>query len=142
MSLTLDLDCMRLMTVFESITKAKVRDCIKEDGRLIFVVEEGHMGAAKGKGGSNVQNAQRTLGRGIKLVEHSADVKRFTENLFENIKPKSIQVDVDEKTKKAIVYVTIGQKQKGLAIGRDGENLERIKLLLQRHHGIEDIVIR
>lgn len=133
---------MRLMTVFESITKAKVRDCIKEDGRLIFVVEEGHMGAAKGKGGSNVQNAQRTLGRGIKLVEHSADVKRFTENLFENIKPKSIQVDVDEKTKKTIVYVTIERKQKGLAIGRDGENLERIKHLLQRHHGIEDIVIR
>jgi len=131
------------MTVFESITNAKVKDCVKEDGRLIFIVEEGYMGAAKGKGGINVQNAQKTLGRGIKLVEHSADIKKFTENLFENIKPKNIQVEIDEKTQKVrFVYVTISKNQKGLAIGRDGENLERIKLLLQRHHEIEDIIIR
>lgn len=142
MSLKLDLDSIKLIAVFEGITKASVKDCIVEDGRLVFVVNSGAMGAAIGKNGSNIQKAQQMLGRGIKVVEHSEDVVQFTKNLLDNVTPKSIQVEKDEAQKPRFVYVNIGAKKRGLAIGRDGANLERIKLLLQRHHGIEDVIVR
>ncbi len=141
MSLKLDLDSIKLIAEFEGITKAKVRDCIVEDGHLVFVVDSGGMGAAIGKNGSNIQKAQQMLGRGIKLVEHSPDVVQFTKNLLDNVAPKSIQVETDEAQKPRFVYLNVGKK-KGLVIGRDGANLERIKLLLQRHHGIEDVIVR
>ena len=45
-------DQMRLMSLFQNITKATARDCVEDEkqDRLIFTVNEGKMGLAIGKG--------------------------------------------------------------------------------------------
>ena len=47
----LSTDQMRLMSLFQNITKATARDCVEDEkqNRIIFVVNEGKMGAAIGK---------------------------------------------------------------------------------------------
>ena len=52
----LSTDQMRLMSLFQNITKATARDCVEDEkqNRIIFVVNEGKMGAAIGKGGSHL----------------------------------------------------------------------------------------
>ena len=47
---------MRYIALFESITGANVKDCIIDDelNRIIFVVKQGDIGAAIGKGGKNI----------------------------------------------------------------------------------------
>ena len=52
----LSTDQMRLMSLFQNITKATARDCVEDEkqNRIIFVVNEGKMGAAIGKGVSHI----------------------------------------------------------------------------------------
>ena len=47
---------MRYIALFESITGATAKDCIVDDelNRIIFIVKEGDIGAAIGKGGKNI----------------------------------------------------------------------------------------
>ena len=58
-------DQMKLMSLFQNITKATARDCIEDEkrDRIIFVVNEGKMGLAIGKGGAHIKSLQ------IKLIE-------------------------------------------------------------------------
>ena len=53
---------MRLISLFQNVTKATARDCLddEKENRIIFVVNEGKMGLAIGKGGSNT-NVQAIL---------------------------------------------------------------------------------
>ena len=43
---------------------------------------------------------------------------------------------------KRIAYVEVPTKEKGLAIGRDGKNIEKVKKLSLRHHNINDVIIQ
>ena len=54
-SIKLTTDEMRLMSLFQSRTKVTARDCLDDQkyDRIIFVVNEGNMGLAIGKNGSN-----------------------------------------------------------------------------------------
>ena len=62
---------LKLIALFQKITRASARDVIDDErmNRLIFVVNEGKMGLAIGKGGSNIKNLQNILKNDIELVE-------------------------------------------------------------------------
>jgi N utilization substance protein A len=47
-----------------------------------------------------------------------------------------------EKDGKKKVEVQVNIMEKGIAIGKFGRNIERIKTLASRHHGISDVVVR
>ena len=73
-------DQMKLMSLFQNITKATARDCIEDEkrDRIIFVVNEGKMGLAIGKGGSHIKALQNKIDRNIELVEYNEDpIKLF-----------------------------------------------------------------
>jgi len=73
-------------------------------------------------------------------VEHSDDVKEFLENVFQ---PASIKnVTLVTKNNKRLAYVEVANKDKGIAIGRDGRNILKAKMLSSRHHGVDDIIIQ
>ena len=57
-SIKLTMDQMRKISLFQNITKVTPRDCIDDEkqDRLIFVVNEGKMGLAIGKNGSNIKS--------------------------------------------------------------------------------------
>ena len=62
-SIKLSTDQMRLISLFQNVTKATARDCLDDEkqDRIIFVVNEGMMGLAIGKGGSNIKSLQNIL---------------------------------------------------------------------------------
>ena len=57
-SIKLTMDQMRLISLFQNVTKATARDCLDDEkqNKIIFVVQEGKMGLAIGKGGSNIKS--------------------------------------------------------------------------------------
>ena len=61
--ITLDAQGMRLMSIFESITHTRTKDCIPLEDRIIFIVEENQIGIAIGKKGKNVDHLKKMLYR-------------------------------------------------------------------------------
>ena len=61
----LDKQTIGYINVFERHTGILVKDCFSDDGKLIFIVNEGSIGKAIGKGGSNVRSLSKALKKAI-----------------------------------------------------------------------------
>ena len=133
---------IRYIALFESLTGARARDCYEDadNNRLIFVVKGGDMGLAIGKGGDRINRVKKAIGKHIEIIEHSEDPVEFVKNAFHPVSIKNVNIAV--KDNKRIAYVEVHTKEKGLAIGREGKNIEKVKNLSLRHHNIEDVIIQ
>ncbi len=138
----LSTDEIRYIALFESMTGASARDCFEdsENNRLIFVVKSGDMGLAIGKGGEHINRVKKIIGKHVEIIEHSDDAAEFVKNAFHPVCIKNVNLMV--KDDKRIAYVEVLTKEKGLAIGRDGKNIEKVKKLSARHHNIDDVIIQ
>ncbi len=133
---------IRYIALFENLTGARAKDCYEdsENNRLIFVVKGGDMGLAIGRGGEHINRVKKAIGKHIEIIEHSEDPVEFVKNAFHPVSIKN--VNIVQKNDKRIAYVEVLTKEKGLAIGRDGKNIEKVKKLSSRHHNIEDVIIQ
>lgn len=139
MGVKLGTEEIKYINLFENMTGASVKDCILSD-KVFFVVKEGQMGLAIGKKGANIQRLIETIGKSIEIIEYSDDPETFVRNILRpaTIRTMTITTRPDNKM---IATLDVLRKDKGLAIGPKGRNIERAKTLLERHHNIGDIVI-
>ena len=130
-----DSDLMKLMILFESMTGAKVKDCIVNE-KLIFIVEENEMGKAIGKNGANIKRVENSLKRRIKVTEFSSDAVQFVRNLI-------YPIDVAEVVQENSIIVLHGKdtNTKAMLIGRDRQNINNLKSIVQRYFDIKEIKI-
>lgn len=142
MGIKISTDEIKYIGLFESMTGATVKDCIFEDNKnkIVYVVKEGDMGLAIGKNGANAQRVKESLNKPIDIIEYSDDPVKFIKNIIWPVKVKSIHVS-ERKDGKKIAVLDINKKDKGLVIGKEGKNIDRIKNLLKRHHNLDDIMI-
>ncbi len=140
MSVTLDTETIRLITLFENLTGAGVRDCLVDDENRIvyFVIEEGDIGKAIGKNGVVVKKTESLIRKDIKVFEFSDDVETFARNLI----PEINLVKLKTENGRSVIDVWVDKRNKAVIIGRDGKNLKVYKELLQRHHGISGVTVR
>ena len=128
-------DIMQFISMFESLTGAKVKDCILNDS-LLFVVQENEMGKAIGKGGSNISRVEKVLKKKIKLVEFSSDIAQFVQNMIYPVKAKEI------KEEEEIINIYCNDtKSKGMIIGRDRQNLKFVNDIVKRYFKIEEVKV-
>jgi N utilization substance protein A len=139
MSVRLTEEEMRYMSLFERMTEAVLRDCVERDETVVFVVESGEMGKAIGKGGANIDRVRRSVGKDVEVVEFSEDEADFVANAFQPAAIESVEVDDEDGGK--VAYVEVNESDKGLAIGKEGENIETAKQLARRHYEFDDIVL-
>ena len=141
-SIKLTTDELRLMSLFQSITKVTARDCLDDQkyDRIIFVVNEGKMGLAIGKNGSNIKSLSNVLKRNIELVEYFDDPSKFLKHVFNS---KFInEIKLTEKVDGSLqAIVLVDASKKGLVVGREGRNAERARLLAKRYFDISTVLI-
>ena len=141
-SINLTTDQMRLISLFQNVTKTTARDCLDDEkqDKIIFVVNEGKMGLAIGKGGSNIKSLQNILKRNVELIEYFDEPIKFLKNIFN---PKLVnEVKLDTKpdgSSHAIVIVDHGKK--GLVVGREGRNAEKARLFAKMYFDISNVQI-
>ena len=141
-SIKLTMDQMRKISLFQNITKVTPRDCLDDEkqDRLIFVVNEGKMGLAIGKNGSNIKSLQNLLKRNIELVEYYDDPIKFLKNLLNAKLINEIKINTRaDGSPQAIVLVN--PNNKGLVVGRAGRNAEKARLLAKRYFDIPSVLI-
>ncbi|MBI2650026.1 NusA-like transcription termination signal-binding factor [Candidatus Woesearchaeota archaeon] len=128
-------DSMKLITLFESMTGAKVRDCIANE-KLIFIVEENEMGRAIGKNGANIKRIENKLRKKIKLVEFSNDVLQFVKNI---VYPAEI-VDVRQENDGIIIHAK-DTHARAMLIGRERRNINHLRGIVRRYFDINEIKV-
>lgn len=132
---------LQYMTLFENISGAPLMDCIlpDKDDRVVFLVKKENMSMAIGKGGFNVKKARGMIGREVEIVEYCEDPAEFIRKIVAPARVQSIRM-VEGKDKKT-AYLKIHPEDKGLAIGRGGSNIEKVRTLASRHHSIDDVLV-
>ena len=140
MEITFDTETIRLVTLFESVTKARVKDCFIDGASdaVLFIVEEGQIGLAIGKNGVSVKHVESLIKKNVKIFEFSKDLVTFVKNII----PYATNASVKTSGKEIVVEINVDKKNKAMVIGRDGKNLDLYKKLLNRTHGITDIVVK
>ena len=143
MSIKFNANDMRFIALFESMTGAMVRDCIIDDenSKVTFVVKNGDMGLAIGKGGSTVTKVKKAVGRGVEIIEYNEDPEQFIKNILSPAELRSIKI-VTKNGDEKIAFVNTDSSNKRIAIGKNGINIERAKLLAKRQHNISNIILK
>jgi N utilization substance protein A len=133
---------MRYIALFESITGAAVKDCVldEEANRAIFIVKEGDVGMAIGKGGKNIRLLERMTSKKHEIIEYSEDAAQFIKNALKPARVTEIRI-TERPDRKTIAVVAVDPKDKGVAIGKNGRNAERIRFLAKRYFQIQNVSI-
>jgi len=133
---------LKLIALFQKITRASARDVIDDErmNRLIFVVNEGKMGLAIGKGGSNIKNLQNILKRDIELVEYAPEPEAFLKKI---LNPKFIlSVEFSERLDGTTqAEIIVNAEKKGVVVGREGRHAQKARLLAKRYFNISKVLI-
>ena len=141
-AIKLTTDQIRLISLFQKITKTTARDCLDDEkqDKIIFVVNEDKMGLAIGKGGSNIKSLQNILKRRVELIEYSDDPIKFLKNILNSKLVNEVKLDTKQDgTSQATVIVDQGKK--GLVVGREGRNAEKARLFAKRYFDITSVQI-
>lgn len=133
---------MRFIALFESITGATVKDCIVDNdlNRIIFIVKEGNIGMAIGRRGKNIHLLEKMTGKKHEVIEHSENPAQFIRNALKPAKVDEIRIS-ERPDGKTIAVVSVKPKDKGVAIGKNGRNAERIRFLAKRYFQIQNVSI-
>lgn len=120
--------------MFESMTHASVKDCINEEGRLIFIVNKGEIAKAIGKGGVNIKKIERMINKRVKIVEFSEDMLEFVRNVIAPLKVADIA-----DNEGTVVITSPDSQTRGLLIGRGAVNLRNFENIVKRYYDIKEI---
>ena len=128
-------DSMKLIMFFESMSGAKVKDCISNE-KLIFVIEENEIGKAIGRNGVNVKRIENSLKKKIKLVEFSNDVLKFVKNFVYPIE----LLDIKQNDSVITMYCK-DKNEKAMLIGREHKSINHLSNIVKRHFNIREIKV-
>lgn len=130
------------MALLHEVTGVHVRDCIVDDenDRVIFLVNPDEVGKAVGPRGTYVQKLRKIIGRNIEIVGYSEDLEEATRLALAPARVKEVRL-VNRPGGKKVVYVSVEPSDKGIAIGRNGKNVARARIILGRYFGVDSVII-
>ncbi len=138
----LSMDDMAMIARFEQITGAAAIDIIRDDEgkRIIVVVRAKQLGKAIGRGGVNVKAASDAFGRAVDVVEMAETVEEFVKSALAPARVEGVKI-IEHRDGNKVASVTVKSEDRGIAIGREGRNVARARILVNRHFDLDNVVI-
>ncbi|MBI4439353.1 NusA-like transcription termination signal-binding factor [Candidatus Woesearchaeota archaeon] len=131
-----DINTMKFISLFESLSGARVKDCIEIEDGLLFVIEPGEMGRAIGKNGSNIKRLESAIKKSVKVVEFNDDAGEFVRALLYPTVPDEVAFEGE------IITITGRDiRTRGIIIGRDRSRINQIKQIVGRYFKVSEIKV-
>lgn len=133
---------LKYLSIFQEFTDAMAYRCIiDEDGnRLIFLVDSADVGKAIGRNGKKVRMLSEIFKKNVEVVAYSEDLEQMIRNLFPGV--KILSIDVQSRGDEKSVVVKVAEEDKARAIGREGKNVKRARLVLKKLFNVTRLQIR
>jgi N utilization substance protein A len=131
---------MKFIQLLQNMTGATVVDCIVDDETIMFTVKKGEVGLAVGKGGEKIKRFRSMTNKAVEIYEYMNEAEKFIKNALKPAKIKDIRI-VDRMEGKKIAMVNVESKDKGIAIGKNGDNIKKIRFLAKRYFQLDTVVI-
>ena len=136
MKIVYDATLMKFMSLFESLTRARVKDCIAQDGMVIFVVQPNEIGKAIGPKGRNARKLEQILKKRVKIVEFSEEPATFIKSLVHPLQVREI------KEEDGVFTITAADlKTRGMLIGRSASHLRKYESIVKRYFPIKELKV-
>ena len=131
-----DAELIKIMSLFETVTQAKLKDCFISNDKIFFVVEENQLARAVGKKGINVRKVENILKKRIRIVEYNPNLQRFIINLIYPSRVKNI-----EENGRVVILSAEDLKTRGYLICRNAQNLREFESIIKRYFDIEELKV-
>ena len=138
--ISISTETIEFIRTASNLCHVDILDCIVTSDKVVFVVRQGHLGAAIGKKAKNLERLRTLFKKNIKFVEDHPDKSQFIRNLCKPYELKEITFLGSEEEPTARIVVTPSDKSK--IIGKNGSNIDIIRKLAQRHHKFKDVQIK
>ena len=138
--ISLSTETMEYIRTATNICNVDILDCLIQDDKVVFVVRQGHLGAAIGKKAKNLERLRGLFKKTIKFVEFHTDKTLFIRNLCKPYELKEITFSGPEDA--SLVRIMVNLKDKSKLIGKRGSNIDLIRQLAKRHHNFKDVQIK
>lgn len=132
----------RYIGLFQTITGAMVKDCFVEGDRITFVVKEGDMGLAIGKGGVNVNKIEEITAKKVDLIEFSRDPVQFLKNVVAPIKLRGAYLSKKSAGTTSINVQAAEPRDRKALLGGGKKTLNAALALLKRHYDVDGIDVQ
>ena len=131
-----DLNLMRFISIFTTITRAKVKDCFLSEDIVVFIVGENEIAKAIGKSGATAKMVERAINRKIKIVEFNPKLEHFVRNIIYPLRVDDVVIEDG-----VIQLKAPDMKTRGMLIGRNAQNLKNTQNTLKRHFNITELKV-
>ena len=132
-----DTEMLKVMGLFENMTRAKLKDCFFDRDKLVFLVEAGELGKALGKNKAHVVQLEKSLNKKVKIVEFSTERTDFIRNYLIPLRIVSITDDGGD----VLTITGPDTKTKGLIIGIKAQNLRNLERIASKYFTIKEIKV-
>lgn len=138
----LSMDDMAMIAKFEQITGAAAVDVIRDDEgeRIIVVVRPKNLGKAIGRRGVTIKAAAEAFGRTVDVVEMADNAEDLVKSALAPARVEDVKI-IEHKDGTKVASVTVKSDDRGIAIGKDGRNVARARILVRRHFDLNNVVI-
>lgn len=105
-------------------------DFEKTEWGYVFLVQKADLGRAIGKHGATLQRLRTALRTNVFVFADSEDLEEFVRSLFNNI--AILNIEIREAMGEKAVFLMVEEKDRGLAIGKEGMRIKIAKQLLKK----------
>ncbi|MFH1785796.1 MAG: NusA-like transcription termination signal-binding factor [Candidatus Micrarchaeota archaeon] len=123
-------DDLNIFSNFEKITHVMPSDYLTTESSVLFLVGPEVLGKAIGKNASNIKRLSEVFRKRVIVIADNPDLELFIRSFFGNI--KIYDIEIRDVMGERAVMLTIEEKDRGIAIGRDGERIKAAKALLKK----------
>lgn len=122
-------DELGLITAFEKTSGVMPTDYFQAEGAFYFLVSPSDLGKAIGKQGAMIKKLTAVFKKKVIIIKDSDELGPFVRNFFSNL--QLLDVDIRDVMGERDVALVVEEKDRGLAIGKNGERIKTCKEFLK-----------